>query len=226
MRIAAWTLGMALGVLALGSLPVASASAASLTVNGYVLGDQVYVLSAARTGWVRPAELDVTIGGTDGFSYCVDLQQTITTGSSSGWTIMDAELNPSMLRAAWLVEYARPRFDLLASGTPGATRATLISALQVSIWEVLGDSAAGYDLYDGAFSVRSDTPANVMNLARGFLGALGGADLAAFQTSAVWAQHGLRQDQLVSNPIPEPSSIALFAAGIGSVAYVGTRKRA
>lgn len=223
MRISTWTWGMALGALVVGVLATAPANAATLSVNGWVLGEQISVRSNGRTASVRAAELDVTVLGERGFSYCVDLAQSIGVGGSSGWTIMDADINPNVLEAAWLVEYARPRFNLLMGETPGATRATLITALQISIWEVLADTSS-YDLYSGSFAMGAGTSANVMNLARGFLGALGGADLEAYQTSALWATHGSRQDQVVFNPIPEPSSIALFAAGLGLIAYAGRRK--
>lgn len=221
MRIAKWTKAIALGALAAGLLEVQAASAASLTVNGWTLGEQVNVQSATRNGWVNTAELDVTTGGFRGFSYCVDLAQNIGIGGSSGWTLSDPDLSAGVLRAAWLVEYVKPQFTTL-----GVAKATAIAALQVSIWEVLAETSGSYNLYAGGFALRSGgASAGVMNLARGFLGALGDADLAAFQTSAIWATHGSRQDQLVFNPIPEPSSIVLFAAGIGLVAYAGTRKR-
>jgi len=226
MRFATRTCSTMIGALIAGMLAAAPASAASLTVNGALFGDQVYVQSAGRTGWVRPAELNVTIAGNRMFAYCVDLAQNIGIGGSSGWTIVDADTRAGVLKAAWLVEYARPQFELLAGDYTGATRATLISALQVSIWEVMAELPGNYNLYAGAFSLRSDTSANVMNLARGFLGALGGADLAAFETSALWARHGTRQDQVAFNPIPEPSSIALFAAGAALVAYAGRKKLA
>ena len=32
---------------------------------------------------------------------------------------MDADINPGVLKAAWLVEYARPQFNLLIGETPG-----------------------------------------------------------------------------------------------------------
>lgn len=222
MRIATWTRVIALGALVAGLLEARPVSAASLTVNGWTLGEQVNVQSATRTGWVNTAELDVTTAGFRGFSYCVDLAQNIGIGGSSGWTLADPELAAGVLRAAWLVEYAKPQFETL-----GIAKATAIAALQVSIWEVLGDAPGAYDLYSGAFALRSSgASAGVMDLARGFLGALGSADLEAFQTSAIWATHGSRQDQIVFAPIPEPSSLVLFAAGIGLVAYAGTRKRA
>jgi hypothetical protein len=222
MRIAKWTRVFALGALAAGLFEVQSASAASLTVNGWTLGEQVNVQSAARTGWVNTAELDVTTAGFRGFSYCVDLAQNIGIGGSSGWTLSDPELAAGVLRAAWLVEFVKPQFETL-----GVAKTTAIAALQVSIWEVLAEAPGSYDLYSGGFALSSGgASAGVMDLARGFLGAVGDADLATFQTSAIWATHGSRQDQIVVNPIPEPSSFVLFAAGIGLVAYAGTRKRA
>jgi len=219
------------GALLLG-LAAQTASAASLTVNGWTLGEQVYVQSDTRTGWVNTAELDVTLGGERGFSYCVDLAQNIGSGLTTGWTILDAELSPGVLRAAWLVEYARPQFNVMLDPAneefvPGVTGATAIAALQVAIWEVLADAPGEYNLYGGEFSLRSGgASAGVMNLARGFLGALGSADLDAFETSGMFAQHGSRQDQIVFNPIPEPSSLALFFTGAGLVALACTRIRA
>ena len=234
MRIATWTRVFTLPALACGllGLSVDPAHAATLTVNGWTLGEQVYVQSDTRTGWVNTAELSVTSAGQTGFSYCVDLAQGIGSGVSSEWSFVDAELSAGVLRAAWLVEYARPQFDLLvAPGSDaaawGATKATAIAALQVSIWEVLSDAPGAYNLYSGEFSLRSGgASAGVMNLARDFLGALGSADLDAFQTSAVWAQNASRQDQIVFNPIPEPSSFVLFFVGAGVVAFAGTRMRA
>ena len=63
-----------------------TAGAASLTVNGYTLGEQVAVYGSGRAGWVNTAELDVTLNGANGYSYCVDLAQDISVGTSSNWT--------------------------------------------------------------------------------------------------------------------------------------------
>jgi hypothetical protein len=222
MRITTWTRSFALGAAAAALLGLAPqrADAASLAVTGFTLGEQVYVQTDARTGWVNTAELEIGLGSQSGFSYCVDLTQNIGISTTAAWDILDAELSPGVLRAAWLVEFARPQF--------GGSDATAIAALQVAIWEVLADAPGAYDLYSGEFSLREGgASAGVMNLARGFLGALESQGVDGFATSAVWARHVSLQDQLVAvNPIPEPSSLLLLAAGAGLVAFAATRKRA
>jgi len=212
-------------------LAAPDASAASMAVNGWTLGEQVYVQSDTRNGWVNTAELDVSYDGQGGFSYCVDLGQNIGGGASNGWETRAADLDPGMLRAAWLVEFVRPEFDaILAAGGDGpafgVTRATAIAALQVAIWEVVADAPGEYDLYSGEFSIlEGGASAGVMNLARGFLGELELRGLDGFEASAIWAYHASRQDQIVVSPIPEPSSLFLFAAGASLVAFSASRKR-
>ena len=144
MRVSTWTRVFALGALATGLFAATPADAASLAVNGWTLGEQVKVQSAVRNGWVNTAELDVTIDGQRGFSYCVDLGQNIGIGGSSGWTMTDPDLSAGVMRAAWLVEFAKPQFETL-----GANKATVIAALQVSIWEVLSETPGTYNLYGG-----------------------------------------------------------------------------
>ena len=235
MRISKQSTMRILGSAAFGLLALCApqAGAASLTVNGYTLGEQVNVVGSGRSGWVNTAELDVTLGGANGYSYCVDLGQNIGVGSSNNWSLREAEASTGVIRAAWLVEHFRPAFDVLIAPTSdafawGSTKATAIAALQVAVWEVLAEAPGAYNLYDGGFRVTSGgASAGVMNLARNFLGELEAQSIAGFTTDSTWAYHALRQDQIVVvNPIPEPSSILLFVGGAGLVAYAAKRKRA
>jgi hypothetical protein len=213
--------GAVFGLLALCA---SHAGASSLTVNGYTLGEMVDVIGSGRAGYVNTAELDVTLNGVNGYSYCVDLAQDIGVGTSTNWTLREAEASDGVIRAAWLVDHFRPTSDASAWG---ATKATSIAALQVAVWEVLADTPGNYNLYDGSFRIAAGgASAGVMSLARNFLGELENASMDGFTTDSIWAYNPTRQDQIFVNPIPEPSSILLFSAGAGLVAFAAKRKRA
>jgi hypothetical protein len=214
--------------LCLLALAAGQASAASLSVSGYTLGESVSVISGAHTGTVNTAQLDIGIPGDTGFGYCVDLAQSIGVGTTSGWDLRNPALSDSVIRAAWLVDTFQPQLDSLVHPAGDAfsfavTRQTAIAALQVSIWEVMSETPGNYDLYSGAFSLaKGGASAGVMNLSRQFLGALSGADLSSFQTGAIWAVSPTQQDQLFfghTNPIPEPGTALLYAFGAAIVAF-------
>jgi hypothetical protein len=222
-------LGSALLCLALGA---GNASAATLTVAGYTLGETVGVSSAGRSGTVNTAELKLGLSGVgSGFGYCVDLAQSITTGISTGWEVRSPFSSDQIIRASWLVDNFQPAFDSMIhpagdSFAFSVSKQTAIAALQVSIWEVMGESGTSYDLYSGAFSVTNASD-GVMNLSRQFLGALSGADLSGYQTNAVWAVSATQQDQLFFgrvNPIPETRTFALYALGAALVAFAMRRR--
>ncbi len=214
--------------LCLLALAAGDASAANLAVSGWTLGESVNVVSAAHTGNVATAQLNLAIPGASGFGYCVDLAQSIGPGTTSGWDLRDPALSDSVIRAAWLVDTFQPQQSALVhpAGADfgfGVTRETAIAALQVSIWEVMSETPGNYDLYGGAFSLaKGGASDGVMNLSRQFLGQLGGADLSSYETSAIWAVSGTQQDQLFfghTNPIPEPSTVLLYAFGAALVAF-------
>jgi hypothetical protein len=206
-------------VLAFG----ASAQAASLTVSGWTLGEYVNVTSPTRSGTVATAELNVSGNGVTGFSYCVDLAQSITTGTTTGWEFASPEMSAQVIRAAWLVDTFRPQFPSLIG--PSVTKQTEIAALQVAVWEVMGETPGNYNLGSGSFSVSAS--ASVLSLSNTMLGALGNADLSNFDTSAIWAMNRNYQDQLIFpkvNPIPEPATIGLYAFGALIAAFGLKRK--
>jgi hypothetical protein len=188
------------------------ASAASLTVTGWTLGEYVSVVSPSDTGSVATAELNLAYGGTTGFSYCVDLAQSIGVGTTSGWDALDPTVSAQLVRAAWLVDTFHPQFNSLVS-TYGVTKQTAIAALQVAVWEVMGETPGGtYDLGSGSFSL-SKASAGVVTLSNMMLTQLTGTDLTGFDSDALWLQSRTYQDQLFYprvNPIPEPGTVALY----------------
>jgi len=209
------------------------ASAASLAVTGWTLGESVSVISAAHTGGVATAQLNIATTNDSGFGYCVDLAQTIGVGTTTGWDMRSPATSDAITRAAWLVDTFQPQVSTLLhpagdSFAFGVTKETVIAALQVSVWEVVSETPGNYDLYSGEFSLaKGGASDGVMNLSREFLGQLGAADLANYQTSAIWAVSPTRQDQLFfghTSPIPEPSTVLLYAFG-GALVALSLRRQ-
>jgi hypothetical protein len=200
-------------------LAASGAEAATLSVTGYTLGEQVRIAAGGTRGSVYAAEFRVGFEGNDGFSYCVDLSQRIGLGATAGWNAVSPSSNAGVIRAAWLVDRFR--------GAPGDR--TAITGLQLAIWETLADAGAdtGYDLDAGAFALeQGGASAGATALARSFLGELAAADLTSFFTSADWLTHSRYQDQLAfTRPIPEPGSIAMFGFGAALVLGAVARKR-
>jgi PEP-CTERM motif-containing protein len=212
-----------LGVFALAAN---GASAASLTVTGYTLGDYVSVSSPSRNGSVATAELNLSFGGTSGYSYCVDLAQSIGVGTTTGWDALDPAISAQVIRAAWLVDTFHPEFASLGS-LYGVTKQTEIAALQVAVWEVMGETPGNYDLTSGSFSI-TKASAGVWTLSNLMLTQLGTVNFANFDTNAVWLQSRTYQDQLFYprvNPIPEPGTLGLYGFGALLAAF-GLRRKA
>jgi hypothetical protein len=210
----------------------ANAFAASVTVNGWTLGEDVNIAAGGHTGWVDTAELNLTAAGMTGYSYCVDLAQTIGPGTTTGWTITSS-LSDSVTRAAWLVDTFRPEFTTMvhpAGGdwSFGVNRQTEIAALQVAVWEVMSDTPGNYDLFSGSFALAAGGASDgVANLARSMLGSLNGADLSGFKPDALFLGSRVSQDQLFfgpSNPIPEAGTLTLYLVG-AAVGAFGLRRR-
>ena len=218
-----------LALIALVAAASTNAFAASLSVNGWTLGENVTIAAGADTGTVNTAQLNLSYGGVSGFSYCVDLAQTIGPGTTTGWTALSPSSNADIIRAAWLVDTFQPQFTSMLHPAGGeysfaVTRQTEIAALQVAIWEVMSDAPGNYDLFSGNFALAPGGVSDgVANLSRTFLADLSAADLSSFQTSDVWLQNGRYQDQLfvgTTNPIPEARTIALYlvSAAFGTLA--------
>ena len=218
--------GLACAAAGLLGLAAADASAASLTLNSGTRGQRVYAQSDTRTGRVQSAEVHARHDRHRVDSQRVDLAKNIGGVISSGRKRHGADMSRSVLRTAWLVEFARPQFDAgVVRGSdaqvPAVTRDAAISALQVAISEVCGDKPGQYDPHSG----EDGSSRGVMNLPHDFLGVLGAPGLDALETAAIWANIASHQDQLAVNPIPEPGSLFLFAAGASLVAFAAARGR-
>jgi hypothetical protein len=201
---------IALLVLALAAR---AANGSTLDINGWAPGEFVTI---AGYGSVATAELGATLEGFRGFSYGIDFARSIGLGASPDWTILAPD-SDALIRVAWLIDTFHPETENLAyasDGAVGITRETAIAALQVAVWEVVSDSLGGYSLSSGEFALEAGgASSGVVELANGYLGALGNASLDRFTTNDVWVHHGTKQDQFFSGyvlPLPEPGTVEMF----------------
>jgi hypothetical protein len=203
------------------ALAAGAASGSTLDVNGVAYGESVTV---AGRGSLATAEIGATLDGFRGFSYSVDLAQSVEPGASPEWTILPLD-SDALIRAAWLVGTFHPEIQTLgwaSDGAVGVTREAAIAALQVAIWEVMSDASGNYSLASGEFAVETGGASNdVVDLAYAYLGALANASLDRFTTKSVWVYHPTKQDQLFSGyvaQVPEPGSAELCGLGLALVA--------
>ena len=199
--------------IAFTALAVATgaASARTLDVNGWAPGENVEI---AGFGNAPTAELGASLDGVRGFSYGLELGQSLGVGESTGWDVQ-LPSSDSLVRAGWLVDTFHA--ELLSFGP----RESAIAALQLAIWEAVSEPPGAYSLFDGHFAVQdAAAPEAAVNLASAFLGALADAPLDGYVTKSVRVSSPTQPDQLFTGysgyalPIPEPGAIALVCAGL------------
>lgn len=211
---------IALFALALAAV-AGTASGSTLDINGWGPGEFVTVVGQ---GSIATAEFGGTLDGFRGFSYSVDVAQTLEPGESPDWTILPLD-SEALIRAAWLVATFHPEIQTLgwaSDGAVGITRETAIAALQVAVWEVMSDAPGDYSLASGQFALQAGgVGGGVVDLAYAYLGALSNASFDRFKTSSVRVHHETKQDQLFTGyaqPVSEPGSIVLCAVGLALAA--------
>jgi hypothetical protein len=210
---------IALLALALGAV-AGAANGGTLEINSRAPGESVTI---AGYGSVATGEFGGTLDGFRGFSYSVEVGQSIALGASPDWTILSLD-SDALIRAAWLVGTFQPETQTLgwaSDGAVGVTRETAIAALQVAIWEVMSDAPANYSLASGGFALEAGGASQgVVDLAYGYLGALSNASFDRFKTNSVWVYHETKQDQLFSgyvHPISEPGTAGMCGLGFALV---------
>ncbi len=190
----------------------APAFAAIFTVLDFAFGDQID-LTHGRGVWT--AELDVTLGDKRTTSFCVDLATRLSVGNYETRAVLDAYTSPSPpdereRNFAW-AGHVMDTFghDLSALVGGAITRSHAITGVQAAIWEgAYGGAMVDADsLSDGARSVFDEIMASQISPGGG---------------PAVIAELRKRQDQVVSNPVPEPSAAIVFGLGM---LIVGRRVR-
>lgn len=202
----------------------------TLTVTGYTVTSGVNVtIGGQNLGTKYGAQFNVHLDlGNNNFedviAYCIDLYQTIGTGTFTGYALNPVSESGSTQAAAWLLGHYAPGL-----GNPYSPNSltTTITALQVAIWEVTYDysSSGSYSLGGGNFKA-SNLSTAVANLANSYLTALGGANptLTGLDFAGV-VRSSKNQDLIVGNT-PEPGSMILFGSAAGLMGWLRRRRQA
>lgn len=216
------SLGLA-ALIAGAFLLAAPAAATTFTVHGYELGERI-TLESGRRVWT--AQFDASLDDVRGISYCVDLDTYINVGSFDVRDVLDPATSGSP-------GFERPRdfafagavmdgfgfdVDMLTGAT--VTRKQAITGVQAAIWDGIygGGIVALASLTDGARSVYDRIMSET-------LGARQQLDGPAPEGRSVIVEMVGKQDQVFTNPVPEPGAALAFALGALLVRGAASRRR-
>jgi hypothetical protein len=190
-------------------LSAAPSFAATLQVLGWQAGESINVAFNGSSRSVLTAHFQELLDGVAGSSFCVDLSQYINRGSFSDFVVYDptaaegeafADGPPQreFTFAAQIVNAWANNIGALASQL-GVSEVQVVTGVQAAVWEaVYGDAFAVNAMSDGAKSVYDFV------LGRQYDGY--GATVLLYSRT--------RQDQMFTPPVPEPSAVLLFGAGV------------
>ncbi len=197
-------------------LTATSASAVPFTVHGYELGERIETVFEQDL-WT--ARLDVTLDGSNGTSFGIDLDTQIDVSTYRARAVLAPHTSPSPRDEAprdfaW-AGYVMDTYghDLGRLMVGGVTRVQAITGVHAAIWEGIyeGRVIDTRSLSDGALSVFDRIMASDF-----------GAGLPG--TSLIVELQG-HQDQVFANAVPEPTAAMVFGMGLLIVSKAIRRQR-
>lgn len=204
--------------LATVSLLAAPALALDFAVHGYDLGERIELTSGRR---VWTAEFDVSLDTVADHvnSFCVDLDTYINIAEYEARDVLEASSTASpsdetprdFAWAGHVMDGYGSNLDRLV--TADVSRDQAITGVQAAIWEGLygGGVVLASSLSEGARTVYDRIMAGP-----GTVRGVGGRSLVVDLVGA--------QDQIISNPVPEPSAALVFGLGSVLVGHVIRRR--
>ena len=151
-------------------------------------------------------------GGASFVTYCTDLAQNLSFGPTySDYSVADGSAHAFQNSQA-NVDIGRlySENNVLSSGIGQA-------AFQIAIWEIAYETSGHYDVGTGNAQFAGDAAA----LANTWLAALPGQ--SSYRITVL--ESGVHQDVLFATAVPEPSSMALMAAGLLGLGIVSRRRK-
>lgn len=153
-------------------------------------------------------------------SYCVDLSQTFSWGSSFAVTPYSAATFFGSTRADAMNRLYTQHFTEVDTITESA-------AFQLALWEIVQEGTSSYSLTNGNGSfyvVSTASGGSAVSLANTWLSGLASGPTGGYQLTVLHS--ATKQDQLMPTPIPEPETYAMMLAGLGLLGLAARRRRA
>ena len=210
---------MKIKTLALAAALAVAAPAFADTVNlsGFTFSPATVVTVSSPNYSGKAGQYTGLLNGNSFVTYCTDLSQTISFNANytdytvvNGVTAWGAQRSLDLDRwISWLDQSAYP------------IDAAMSAASQAAVWEILYETSSTYDLASGTFTATSGDAATQNYLNTVNWAGLSGVTVTLHVDQLYSREH---QDLLVTTPVPEPSTYALFAAGLAGMGFVARRR--
>ena len=209
---------IAAAVLAMAASSQASADA--VTFTGFAHGSESvnYTLNGSGPAAVSAGGFTTILNGGSSFtSYCVDLAQSISFGTTY------TDYFPVGGAHVFANSHAYADLSRLYAVAGQAGDSAHAAAFQIAAWEIAYETAATYALGSGAatFSGGSADTSGALGLASGWLMALGNAGPGP----GIGVLDSAGHQDVIYAPVPEPSSIMLMVAGLAAMGTIARRRR-